>query len=470
MGEQRPAGKPGKAIWGDLMEIRKSNRRQFLKTAAAGGAAVATMLSAERGKAAEAARPTKYVVGLIGAGGRGKWLLENELAKRPEVKIAYVCDVDLNRAGNAADAVAKATGKRPEVVQDYRRILDDKDVQALFNTTPDHWHALSTIHACQAGKDVYVEKPVSQNLWEGRKMVEAARKYKRVVQVGFQNRSAPYVKEAVEYVRSKQLGDVHLIHVIEMRTRPEIGIAPGGVLPKGVDYDRWLGPAPKRAFDPNHFHYKWHWQWDYSGGDIINDAVHQIDIVRWLAGKDYPLSVSATGGLYHFKDDQETPDTQIVTWNYPDMNIVFELALWTPYMKKVDWSVRDTGAFPDWGFYAARTDVFGTKNIMHLARHGSGWQVFDENGKNCASCTGKQGHPLHIDNFLDCIESRATPNADIEEGHRSTVLSLLGNISYRLGGRKLTFDAKTESFVDDAEANKMLKRVYREPYVVPDVV
>lgn len=453
------------------MGMRKQNRRDFLKGAAAvGGAAAMSTLSAERGRAAEAARPAKFVVGLMGTGGRGMWLLTEELLKRPDLRIAYVCDADLNRAGKAAEAVAKATGKRPEVVQDYRRILDDKDVHALFNSTPDHWHALSTIHACQAGKDVYVEKPVSHNLWEGRKMVEAARKYKRVVQVGFQNRSAPYVKEAVDYVRAKHLGNVHLIHVIEMRTRPTIGKTANGEPPNGVDYDRWLGPAPKRPFNPNHFHYNWHWHWEYSGGDIINDAVHQIDIVRWLAGKDYPLAVSATGGIFHFDDDQETPDTQIVTWDYPDMTVVFELTLWTPYMKKIDWSVRDTGAFPDWDFYAARVDVFGTKEVMRLARHGSGWQVFDVNGKNSASCTGKQGHTAHIDNFLACIESRATPNADIEEGHRSTVLSHLGNISYRLGGRKLKFDGKTETFVGDEEANKMLKRAGREPYTVPEEV
>ena len=450
------------------MDLGKANRRAFLKGAV--GAAAVTALAEERGRAAETTKPAKYVVGLMGTGGRGTWLLTEELLKRPEVRVAYVCDADLNRAGKAADAVEKATRKRPEVVQDYRRILDDKDVDALFNATPDHWHALGTVHACQAGKDVYVEKPVSHNLWEGRKMVEAARKYKRVVQVGFQNRSAPYVKEAVEYIKGKHLGDVHLIQVIEMRTRPAIGKTKDCDPPKGVDYDRWLGAAPKRPFNPNHFHYNWHWHWEYSGGDIINDAVHQIDIVRWLAGKEYPQSVSATGGIFYFNDDQETPDTQIVTWHYPDMTIVFELALWTPYMKKVDWSVRDTGAFPEWDFYAARTDVFGTKEVMRLARHGSGWQVFDANGKNSASCTGKQGHTLHINNFLACIESRALPNADIEEGHRSTVMSHLGNISYRLGGRKLTFDGKTERFVDDAEANKMLKRVYREPYVLPEKV
>ena len=450
------------------MNTPKTNRRQFLKGAA--GVAAATALTSGVARAAATTKPAKFVIGMMGTGGRGMWLLTEELVKRPHLRIAYVCDADENRASKAAEVVAKATGARPTVVGDYRRILDDKDVHALFSTTPDHWHALSTIHACQAGKDVYVEKPCAHNVWEGRKMVEAARKYKRVVQMGFQNRSADYVKAAGEYIRSGELGDVHLVRVRQMRTRPAIGKTPDGPVPPGVDYDRWLGPAPKRPFNPNHFHYNWHWHWEYSGGDMINDGVHQIDIARWLAGKDYPLGASGTGGIFHFHDDQETPDTQVVTWDFPDMTMTFELTLWTPYMKKVDWSRRDTGAFPDWDFYAARTEVYGTKNLMYLARHGSGWQVFDENGKNCAGCTGKQGHRQHVDNFFACIESRATPNADIEEGHRSTVLGHLGNISYRLGGRKLKFDAKTEQFVGDDEACKMLKRVYREPYVVPEEV
>ncbi|HSW46403.1 MAG TPA: Gfo/Idh/MocA family oxidoreductase [Phycisphaerae bacterium] len=450
------------------MAIPQTNRRQFLQGAAAGVAA--TAMANRVSRAAETGRPAKFVIGLMGAGGRGQWLLNEELVKRPHVRIAYVCDADLNRANKAADAVAKTTGRRPAAVQDYRKVLDDKDVHALFSITPDHWHALSTIHACQAGKDVYVEKPCAHNVWEGRKMVEAARKYSRVVQTGFQNRSAEYVKAAMEHVRSGELGDVHLVRVRQMRTRPSIGRTPDGPVPAGVDYDKWLGPAPERKFNPNHFHYNWHWHWEYSGGDIINDGVHQLDIARWVVGKEYPAGASGTGGIFFFKDDQETPDTQVVTWDFPGMTMAFELTLWTPYMKKVDWSIRDTGAFPDWGFYAARVDIFGTKNVMFLARHGSGWQVFDEHGKNVAGHTGKQAHAQHIDNFLACIESRATPNADIEEGHRSTILSHLGNISYRLGGRKLKFNGRTESIDGDEEANRMLKRVYREPYVVPEEV
>jgi len=451
------------------MDIPKTNRRQFLKGAgqAAAGLAAVTAVAGGRSQAASTAKPVQFVIGMMGTGGRGTWLLTEELVKRQHVRIAYVCDADINRVNKAADAVEKATGRRPTAVGDYRRILDDKDVHALFNITPDHWHALGTIHACQAGKDVYVEKPTAHNVREGRKMVEAARKYKRIVQMGFQNRSAAYVKSAVEHVRAGELGNVHLIRVRQMRTRPTIGRPPDGPVPAGVDYDRWLGPAPKRPFNPNHFHYNWHWHWEYSGGDIINDGVHQIDIARWVAGKDYPQGAAGTGGIFHFDDDQETPDTQVVTWDFPGMTMAFELTLWTPYMKKVDWSIRDTGAFPDWDFYAARVEVYGTKNVMYLARHGSGWQVFDENGKNSASCTGKQAHTEHIDNFFACIESRATPAADIEEGHRSTVLSQLGNISYRLGGRKLKFDGQSESIVDDPEANQLLTRVYREPYVVP---
>ncbi len=450
------------------MTSPRPTRRVFL--AGTAGAAAATVFGGGAGRAAGTVKPAKYVIGVIGTGGRGTWLLSEEFIKRPEVRVAYVCDVDLNRANKAAEVVEKATGSRPTVVQDYRRMLDDQDLHAVFNATPDHWHALSTIHACQAGKDVYVEKPCAHNIREGRKMAEAARKYSRVVQMGFQNRSAEYVQAARQYIRSGELGDVHLVRVRQMRVRPEIGRTPDGPVPAGVDYDRWLGPAPQREFNPNHFHYKWHWHWEYSGGDIINDGVHQIDIARWMIGKDYPLGASGTGGIFYFNDDQETPDTQVVTWDYPDLTMLFELTLWTPYMKKVDWSVRDTGAFPDWPFYAATTEIHGTKNLMFLARHGSGWQVFDADGKNCAGCTGKQAHSQHIDNFFACVESRAMPNADIEDGHRSTILSHLGNISYRLGGRKLRFDGKTESFIDDREADKMLKRVYREPYVVPDEV
>jgi predicted dehydrogenase len=255
-----------------------------------------------------------------------------------------------------------------------------------------------------------------------------------------------------------------------MKKRPSIGHKPDGSCPPGVDYDRWLGPAPQRPFNPNRFHYAWHWFWDYSGGDIINDGVHQIDIARWLIGRDYPKSVSASGGKHFFDDDQETPDTQVVTWEYPGITMVFELALWTPYMKKTSWAFRDTEGFPNWPFNATKVEVYGTKGMMLMGRHGGGWQVFGPDGSAIASAPGRHPHGPHLDNFFECIESRALPNADIEEGHRSTLLCQLANISHRCGGRKLLFDAKSESFVNDPDANKLLKRAYRSPWLVPDEV
>jgi predicted dehydrogenase len=409
---------------------------------------------------------------MMGTGGRGNWLLEQELAKRPEVEIAYVCDVDsrAGRLGRAVKIVEKLKGRKPKAVSDFRRILDDKSVDALFNCTPDHWHALPTVLACQAGKDVYVEKPASYDVWEGRKMVEAARKYKRIVQMGNQSRSAPYTQKAVAYIRSGKLGDVHFVRVLNMKNRSGVGHTADGPIPEGVNYDMWLGPAPKRPFNPNHFHYCWHWMWDYSGGDIINDGIHQIDLARWLIGKDYPKSVSSGGGKHFFDDDQEAPDTQVVTWEYDKLTIVFEQTLWTPYMKKTLWDYRDTDGFPDWPFSATKVEIYGTKGLMQLSRHGGGWQVFDPDGKAVVSAPGRHPHGPHLDNFFACLESRARPNADIEAGHLSTLLCQVGNISYRLGGRKLIFDGKTERFVNDGEANKYLRRVPREPWVIPDKV
>jgi len=454
------------------MFTREMNRRRFLKRAgqsAIGMTAGVRMVSAsDTLKAPRKSR--KYVIGVMGAGTRGMWLLENELTRRPDVAVDYVCDADANRAAKAAKLVEQRQGKSVKVVSDFRRILDDKSVDVLFNLTPDHWHALPTILACQAGKDVYVEKPASHNIWEGRKMVEAARKYKRIVQLGTQNRSAPYAQRAVEYIRSGKLGDVHYVRVLNMRKRKSIGKKRDAPCPAGVDYDLWLGSAPSRPFNPNRFHYCWHWFWDYSGGDIINDGVHQVDLARWLIGKDYPTSVSSGGGKHFFDDDQETPDTQVVTWEYPGLTMTFELALWTPYMKKAEWDFRDTDGFPDWPFSATKIEVYGTKGIMLMGRHGGGWQVFDNDDKVIASDPGRHPHGPHLDNFFACIESRATPNADIAEGHRSTILCHLGNISYRCGGQKLRFDAKSESFIDAPAANKLVKRIARSPWAIPDNV
>ncbi|MBI4579583.1 MAG: Gfo/Idh/MocA family oxidoreductase [Planctomycetes bacterium] len=447
-------------------------RRDFLGYSAATAAVVA---GASRATAQSAAgRPvsanSKIVVGMMGTGGRGTWLITEDLVKRPDAEIACVCDVDKSRLNNAANKVEAATGRKPKTFSDFREMLTDKDIDAIFNSTPDHWHALGTVLACQAGKHVYCEKPASHSMWEGRKMVEAARKYNRVVQLGTQTRSGPYTFEARKFITDGKLGDVHLVRVRNMKLVEPVPVREDGTPPPGVDYDAWVGPAPLRPFNAGRFHYNWHWVWDYSGGDIINDGIHQIDIARYLVGKDFPKTVYSSGGILAGKDAKQTPDTQLATWDFGDCLMHFELALWTPQMKKMDWMLRDTDEFPDWPFNATMVEIQGTKGMMYFERHGGGWQAWGVDNKLMGSGNGPHPHGPHIGNFLECVRTGGRPNADIEEGHRSTLLALMANISYRLGGRKLTFDHATETFVGDAEANTCCKRTYRDPWRVSETV
>ncbi len=299
-------------------------------------------------------------------------------------------------------------------------------------------------------------------------MVRAARKHERVVQVGTQCRSAPYLQGAIDYIRSGQLGEVHFVRVLNSKPRSSIGKRPNQAVPAGVDYDCWLGPAPSRPFNENHFHYAWHWFWNYSGGDIINDGVHQIDLARWVIDRAYPKSVYSTGGIHFFKDDQETPDTQVVAWDYDGLTMAFEQTLWAPYQQKTPFNLRDDDELPKWPFSGTRIEIFGSKRWMMLGRHGDGWEVFDGDFRSVAHQYGRQADDRHITNFLDCIRARKRPNADIEQVHLSTLLCHYGNISYRVG-RKLFIDPSTEGFVDDAQANALVKRTYRQPYAVPEI-
>jgi len=443
----------------------KVTRREFAEVGVKSAAAVGVGVS---GVGRLMGANDRIKVGVVGIRGRGRQL-SAWFAQRKDVDLAYLCDVDSRMFSERSAEIEAISGKSPVCHQDFRKILDDKDLDAVVIATPDHWHALGTIWCCQAGKDVYVEKPTCHSIWEGRKTIEAARKYGRVVQVGTQNRSGAYCFEAIEYLRSGKLGDIHFVRVMNSKNRNPIGNKPVGPVPDGVDYNLWLGPAPDRQFSENQFHYAWHWFWAYSGGDIINDGVHQIDLARWLAGVRYPLSVQSTGGIYYFKDDQETPDTHVVNWDFPGMTMVFEQTLWTPYMKKTPMEVRDTDNLPSWPFSGTRIEVYGTKGQMFFSRHGGGWQVFGPDGKPARTQPGRFPNQEHIDNFLSCIRTRETPAADIEEGHLSTLLCHYGNIAYRCG-RKLTIDPESEGFVGDKEANSYLKRTYREPWIVPELV
>jgi len=454
--------------------MNKLTRRGFLQSTGRtsivltiGAAARATDPRAKAASANERVRLA--VVGIHGRGGQ----LSQKFAARPDCEVAYLCDVDESLFSTYVPQIERIQGRVPKVTGDFRRALDDKSVDAIVVATPDHWHALATIWGCQAGKDVYVEKPVSHSPWEGRKMVEAARRYDRVVQVGTQNRSAAYNKGAKQYIESGKLGSIHMVRVINQKSLPNMAAMQDSAAPSGLNWDMWTGPAPEAKYNGN-YHHAWNHFWRFSGGDIINDGVHQMDLARWLVGKTYPQSVYSTGGRYAEQGVFESPDTQVAVYQFDDLVMVFELTLYTPYMLKSDPGLRDSDMFPYWPQNAERIEIYGSQGLMIVGRHGCGWQVYDRPKDRKPVIAQEQNGPFpdneHFENFVQSIRSRKTPNADIEEGHRSTVMCQLANVSYRLGGRKLVVDADTESLVDDADANRMLKREYRAPWVVPEKV
>jgi predicted dehydrogenase len=388
----------------------------------------------------------------IGCGGQGRHLI-GSFASQPDVELAYVCDPDSERAKEAARLVEERGQKRPQVVADLRRVLDDKRVQAVTIATPDHWHAPAAILACEAGKHVYVEKPCSHNIREGRLLVEAARRTNRVVQVGTQSRSAPHVVKAMELLRQGAIGEVLVAKAWNSQLRGNIGHAQPSEAPGGVDYDLWVGPAPMVPFQANRFHYGWHWWYDFGTGDMGNDGVHDIDIARWGLGvQTHPARVAAIGGKYFFDDDQQFPDTQYVAFEYPGdgavgqrRELIFEMRIWSPYTQE---GHENGNAF------------YGTKGLMVLGKR-SGWQLFGpKNERREAMRANGLGEPHHR-NFIDCIRSGQRPNADVEIGHLSATLCHLGNIACRVG-RQLTFDPRQERIVGDDEADRLTARTYRD--------
>jgi predicted dehydrogenase len=368
-----------------------------------------------------------------------------------DVRITTICDVDLNMTGPARKAVAFRYGSDPKVVQDLRRVLDDKSVDAISIDTPNHWHALATIWACQAGKDVYVEKPVSHNVTEGRRMVEAARKHQRIVQTGTQCRSHQGIQDAMAFLHSGKLGNVYMAKGLCYKPRGSIGHKADSPVPQGVDYDIWLGPAPERPFNPNRFHYNWHWFWDYGNGDLGNQGIHQMDLARWGLGKsELPKAVVASGGRFGYSDDGQTPNTLHVSYEFDDCELQFEVrGLITNEEAKV--KVGDI--------------FYGTEGILVIPSYDS-WQSFL--GPRLEKGPGGRGGGDHFANFVKAVKARDSKllNADIEHGHLSSAYCHLGNIAYRLG-RKLHVNPSTESFVGDSEADALLTRDYRAPFVVP---
>ncbi len=440
--------------------MKSFNRREFMK----GAAGVATAFAVMPQSGTFGAN-NKVIMGVMGLGGRGTFLAE-KFAERPDTEIAYLCDPNTRRFARAREAVEEAQNRQPKLIQDFREMLDDRNVDAVINATPDHWHGLGTIMACQAGKDVYVEKPMSHNIFEGRKMVEAARKYKRVVQVGMQSRSAPYVKKAKAYIQSGKMGDIYIVRVFNMMQHSKQKPSQTQPVPEGFNYDLWCGPAPKHPYNPSR---RWLNMWDYSCGPIPGDAVHQMDLARYLIDDiPYPQTVAHAGGVISLKDGRDCPDTQLATFEYGALTLMLDSALWTPYMKKTPWSVRDSDQFPNWPFSSTKVEVLGTKGFMYFGRHGGGWEAYDAQGELVHSEYGRQGDKEHQDNFIDCIRTRKKATSDVEIGHLSVLPFHMANISYRVGNKRLEFDPKTETFTNCDEANTYLKRTYRKPWIVPD--
>lgn len=455
--------------------MTKIHRRQFLaqsQGAALGAAAGLTILKSAASVYGAPAND-KVILGLIGAGGRGS-MLATDFANRGDCQFAYVCDPDKPRVEAAIKTLTDLQGgSAPKGVEHFQTVLDAKSVDAVVVATPDHWHALPTIRACQAGKDVYVEKPASQNCWEGQKMLEAARKYKRIVQVGTQSRSAPYAISARKYIADGKLGNIHFCRIYNQKDWPNFPAVPDSKPPAGLNWDLWNGAAPEHEYNAN-FHRNWHHFWRYSSGDIINDAIHQIDLARYVLGVDYPKTVYSTGARYE-PGAAETPDTQVAEFQFDDMLVSFELTLYTPYMLKIAPVIRMAkDQYPYWLQCATRIEIYGTKAMMILGRHGGGWQVFGRPKLDAGVVVAKDKStfpdPEHKENFLQCIRSRKLPNADIQQGHRSVLLSHYATMSYRLGGEKLTIDPKTEKIVGNDKAMAMFKREYRSPYQIEEDV
>jgi len=439
--------------------MSSSSRREFLSDsfflAALTAATVAVPTEAMARTSKKKSSADKLRIGVIGLNGRGKAHVDGYLSNQ-NAEVVAICDIDLRTAEKAAAAVATKTGKKPKVYQDLRKLYEDKEVDAISAALPIHWHSLAGIWAMQAGKDAYIEKPVSHNVSEGRRLSEAMTRYNKICQTGTQSRSHKAIKDAIAYIHSGKIGKVEVSRGLCYKPRKSIGMMADSVAPAEVDYDIWLGPAPKRAFNTNRYLYNWHWHWEWGNGDVGNQGIHETDMCMWGLGVDtLPSRVTSMGGKFLWDDDKETPEVQTSLYHYPDQNkmIQFEVRHWC--------TNDEHGASVGNIFYGSE----GYLVVYNYDRYA----VFLGQKKEPGPARKAGGD--HFANFIKAVKSRNTAdqNGPVETAHLSSALAHMGNISYRLG-RQLTFDPKTEKFVGDAEANQMVKRNYRKPYVVPEKV
>jgi predicted dehydrogenase len=427
--------------------MKPINRRSF----AAAALSPALLLHASPGDAVHLA--------VAGVRGRGKDHIRS-FSRVPGVVIDTICEVDERLWAPIGKMVEELTGRRPRFEADLRRVLERPEIDAVTLATPNHWHALGAIWACQAGKDVYVEKPVSHSIGEGRKIVQAALRYKRIVGAGTQHRSGPAVGQAIEFLRSGRLGKLYMARCPVFRAREPIAATPESPVPAGVHYDLWLGPAPWLPFRQSRFHYNWHWHWATGNGETGNNGPHYADIARWGLGKsEHPVRTISSGGLNGVTSDQETPNTQLSILEYADGT-------------RLQLDVRGHYTY---GEDALRMGIFffGSEGWMRCST--TSWATFfgrrNEPGPTAADAPGTEQSHLHAANFIAALRSRDASRlaAPILDGHLSTSLCHLGNLAYRTG-RTLRFEPATETFPGDPEASALLSRAGRAPFTIPEQV
>lgn len=417
-------------------------RRHFLLSAGATAAAATSWAAAN----------DKVRIAIVGVGSRGSAHIK-EILPVGNVEIAALVDPDGQRTEKAAADILKKTGKAPRVESDMRRVFDDKSIDAVTIATTNHWHTLTAIWAMQAGKDAYVEKPVSHNLFEGVKLVETARKYKRIAAGGTQRRWWGRFRKAVELIHKGEIGEVYQANFMFPGGRDSIGFKEPKTPPGWLNWDLWLGPAPMQPYHENLVHYNWHWFWDFGNGELGNNGIHMIDLVRWAMQRKLPVRVHSTGGRWGYKDQGQTPNTQNVTWTYEDGALIVGQLRGLYTAEPMSW------------------DFFGTKGHMHIMADGKFRIRMGRNKELEPEITEFPANIDHFANFADAVRARDPKllHAEIEETALSTAMCHLGNIAYRVG-RDLKFDPARMEFPGDAEANALVSRQYRAPYVVPEKV
>ena len=434
------------------------NRRNFIKnsglTIAGIGLSGLTMPTVF----AQGSPNKRIVVAVMGVNGRGNHMAKL-FAKMPDCEIAYICDVDEREMNKTVNEVAAVQTRKPTAEKDFRKALEDKGVDALFIAAPDHWHAPAAIIGCSMGKHVYVEKPLSHNPNEGELLIQAARKYKRIVQMGAQRRSGTGVIQMINDIRNGIIGNVYMAKTWYTNNRGPTYLKDAAV-PSWLDYDLWQGPAPRKPYQAGLIHYNWHWRWHWGTGEALNNGTHEVDVARWGLGVEFPNRISSLGGRYSFKDDWETPDTQTISIEFPDNKMIF-------------WECRCCNDFRVEG--SDRGVIFYGDNGTIINPGGNSYTVYDKSRKmiknskdetdskdttNIVSA-GANLDEMHVSNFLDCVRTGNIPNAECEIGHRSTLLVQLGNISW-LTKQTLEIDAKNGHILNNPAAQQYWKREYEK--------